>query len=175
MVTRADSADGPQAPRGPSTTACPPALAVRLVGFILAATGGRDVRGSLLLAWAELPFGALVLLVGIVLVVIFAGAWWISRRAYVVRLTDQGYRVRFIRGAGATRARWSDVEKAVTTTVAGAFVRRAPAAGRALDHLPVSVLAVGGTRFAKDVRARLPRGRVVPGEPVDSRSDVAAL
>ena len=36
----------------------------------------------------------------------------------MVRLDDEGYQVRFVRGAGVKQARWKDVEDVVATTVA---------------------------------------------------------
>jgi hypothetical protein len=37
----------------------------------------------------------------------------------VLRLDDEGYRVRLVRGAGVTRSRWRDVEDVVTAPLAG--------------------------------------------------------
>ena len=43
----------------------------------------------------------LVVLLGVVGCV--ALGWWLRSRAWVLRCTDDGYRVRLVRGAGVTR------------------------------------------------------------------------
>jgi len=67
----------------------------------------------------DLPTG--VLSAGVLLgaVAVLAAAVLLTRRTTVVRLDETGYRVRLVRGAGATEARWTDVEDVVTATVSG--------------------------------------------------------
>ena len=59
---------------------------------------------------------------------VFATGWFLTRKTYVVHLDAEGYHVRYVRGAGVNRARWADVEDAVTTTVAGVALRGPPPA-----------------------------------------------
>jgi hypothetical protein len=76
----------------------------------------------------------------------------------VVRCTDEGYRVRLVRGAGVTEARWSSVEDAVATVrhdVACVELRLRD--GRTTT-IPVGVLAVDRDQFVRELQGRLQRG-----------------
>lgn len=98
---------------------------------------------------------AVVALLGLVLVA--AGAWWATRRAYVVRLDRLGYEVRLVRGAGVRRARWVDVAGASTADVRGVpCVVLALRDGRTTT-VPVSVLAGDRDEFVTRLRALLRR------------------
>ena len=84
--------------------------------------------------------------------------WWLRSRAWVLRCTDDGYRVRLVRGAGVTEARWSAVEDAVTThrhDVACVELRLRD--GRTTT-IPVGVLAVDREEFVRELQDRLQRG-----------------
>ena len=76
----------------------------------------------------------------------------------MLRCTDDGYRVRLVRGAGVTEARWSAVEDAVTTyrhDVACVELRLRD--GRTTT-IPVGVLAVDKEEFVRELQGRLQRG-----------------
>ena len=99
-----------------------PPVAARLMGVLLIAISALvfittglvavlDLHTALLLIPAVLALGALV-----------AAATVLNRRGWVVRFTDDGYRVQWVRGVGVPTARWKDVEDAVTTTSAGSPV-----------------------------------------------------
>lgn len=150
----------PVTPRdGSSDYRLAPGLTARLVGFAVALVAVVLAVLTLLSWWAGIPLGWPVGLAGLGLLAVFGLGYWLTRRAFVVRLTDQGYRVRFVRGAGATRGRWKEVEQAVTTTVAGSpCVVLRLRDGRSTT-LPVAVLGGQRERFVAEVRDRLLRAR----------------
>ena len=73
---------------------------------------------TLVVAFLDVHTAALVIPVGLALGLIVAAAVVLQRRGWVVRLTEEGYRVQWVRGVGVAAARWKDVEDAVTTEVA---------------------------------------------------------
>lgn len=86
-------------------------------------------------------------------------------RPWVVRLDDDGYRVRFIRAAGVTSGRWLDVTEVVTAVIGGnrCLVLRLTGGGQTI--IPVDVLEGDADELVRSVRNRLveahrgPRGR----------------
>ena len=81
--------------------------------------------------------GAGWLLAGVVtavgLVLVAGWAWYLLRRAWAVRLTDQGYAVRLLGGIGATSAAWSLVDEVVAASPGRHPVPGARAARRSGD------------------------------------------
>ncbi|MFW6773426.1 hypothetical protein ACOACO_04010 [Nocardioides sp. CPCC 205120] len=135
-----------------------PALVARLMGLALAGLG-VVLLVLLLVAWLlDLPLGYAVLPAAVLLFVLGAVGLHLLTRATVLRFTDQGYRLRFVRGAGVTRARWADVEDAVTTHVAGSpcIVLRLRDGGS--TTIPVDVLAGDREELIHVVQAALDRG-----------------
>ena len=136
-----------------------PALAARLLGVALAAVGLLVFAATAVVALSLLPVVAVIVVaVAGVLGVGIAG-WWVTRRARVVRLDDVGYQVQFVRGAGATSARWADVRDAGTRTVAGSHCVVLRLRDGRTTTIPVEVLAGDPERFEADVRTRLARGQ----------------
>ena len=113
---------------------------------------------------------------------VFTLGWYLRSRGWVLRCTDDGYRVRMVRGAGVTEARWADVEDAVTTTRhdVACVVLRLRDGGT--TTIPVGVLAVDKEQFVRELQARLQRasglrpwrGRERP-PPADSAGDARRL
>lgn len=135
-----------------------PQLAARLLGLVLAAVGVLVCGGTVLVAVLSLPAGAVGVLALLALVTVFGCGAWLTRRTYVVRLTAEGYRVRFVRGVGVARGRWVDVDDAVTADVAGSpcvVLRRRDGS---TTTVPVELLAGSPDSFVRDVQARLQRG-----------------
>lgn len=132
-------------------------VVARLVGGYLVALAVLLLVATVVVALAGLGLDLLVLLLGAGLLGLFGLAWWLRSRLYVVRLTAAGYRVRMVRGAGVTEARWSEVEDAVAAEPRGVpcVVLRLKD-GRSTT-VPVTVLAVDKDVFARDVRDRLRR------------------
>ena len=133
-------------------------LVVRLMGSFLIATGVLIFLLAGLVGVFALPL--VVLLVGVVvaLVSLFAVGFLLTRRATVVRLSDTGYQVRFVRGAGVKQARWKDVEDVVATTIAGERCVVLRLRDGRTTTVPVRVLAVPGDAFVRDLQRHLNTG-----------------
>ena len=133
-----------------------PPLAARLVGSLLVAVAVLVL--GLTVVTAVLRWSPSVLVgIGAGTVVLVAVAAFAVRRIEVVSLDDAGYRVRLVRGAGVTSARWADAADAVTASPGGidCLVIRLRD-GRATT-IPVSALAADRDTFAADVRDHLRR------------------
>ncbi|MFN3602917.1 MAG: hypothetical protein ACK4UY_16160, partial [Dietzia sp.] len=102
----------------PSDYRLSPQLAARLMGISLVLLGLLVFALTLLIDVLGLPTQLVFLVFALGLLSVGGVGFWLTRRAYVVRLGQGGYRVRFVRGAGVSAARWKDVEDAVTSTVA---------------------------------------------------------
>ena len=135
-----------------------PAFVARLLGLglvtlALVLFGGTAVVAltglapDLLLALVLLAAGATVVL-----------GWWLRNRAWVLRCTEDGYRVRLVRGAGVAEARWLDVEDAVTTYRRDVACLELRLRDGRTTTIPVGVLAVDKEEFVRDLQRRLQRG-----------------
>lgn len=79
------------------------------------------------------------------------------RRIDVVSLDDDGYRVRLVRGAGVTSARWADAVDAVTARPGGIDCLVIGLRDGGATTIPVSALAADRDAFVADVRDHLRR------------------
>jgi hypothetical protein len=88
-------------------------------------------------------------------VVVALWALYLFRLAWVVRLSDDGYAVRLLRGVGARAAAWREVEEVSAASPGGrpCLVLRLRA-GRS-TRLPMAALAGDRDAFAHDVRRRV--------------------
>lgn len=114
---------------------------------------------TLVVAFLDVHTAALVIPVGLALGLIVAAAVVLQRRGWVVRLTEEGYRVQWVRGVGVAAARWKDVEDAVTTEVAGSDVLVLRLRDGRSTTIPVAMLAEGRDDFARDVINHLQQGQ----------------
>lgn len=135
-----------------------PAVVARFVGLALVALALLLFAGTAIVALTGLPLDLIVVavLLGVIGCVVLG--WWLRSRAWVLRCSEEGYRVRLVRGAGVTQARWSEVEDAVTThrhEVACVQLRLRD--GRTTT-IPVGVLAVDREQFVRELQGRLQRG-----------------
>jgi hypothetical protein len=129
-------------------------LAVRLVGRSLVALGVLVAVATTVGAFAggwRVP--ATLAFVGLLVVV--AWAWWLLRRGAAVRLSDEGYDVRLLQGAGVARASWSQVEEAVAASPRGEPCLVLRLVDGRMTRLPMAALAGDRDAFADDVRRRL--------------------
>ena len=142
----------------PSDYRLSPQLAARLMGISLVLLGVLVFLLTVLIDVLGLPtelvFAAFVL----GLLAVGGIGFWLTRRAYVVRLGEAGYRVRFVRGAGVTRARWKDVEDAVTSTVADDAVIVLRLRDGRTTTIPVGMLAGDREQFVRDLQQHLQDG-----------------
>jgi hypothetical protein len=132
-----------------------PLVFARLVGAYLVVFALLLLAGSVLIGVLDWSADLLVAVLGVGLLGLIGLAWWLRSRLSVVRLTSHGYRVRMVRAAGVTEARWTEVEDAVAAApreVECVVLRLKD--GRSTT-IPVQLLAADKDDFARDVRARL--------------------
>ena len=135
-----------------------PAVVARFVGLALVGLAVLLFAGTAVVALAGLPPDLLVAVFLLAVGGCVGLGWWLRTRAWVLRCTDDGYRVRLVRGAGVTEASWSAVEDAVTTyrhEIACVQLRLRD--GRTTT-IPVGVLAVDREEFVRELQGRLQRG-----------------
>ena len=132
-----------------------PALRARLMGFALGGIGVLLVLATVLVGVLQLPQDILSALVILVVVGVFGLGYLLARRWYVVRLDAIGYQVRFVRGAGETRARWAEVEDLATNEVAGSpCVVLRLRDGRSTT-IPVDLIEGDREEFVDELKRRL--------------------
>ncbi|WP_110207701.1 hypothetical protein [Nocardioides daejeonensis] len=136
-----------------------PPVAARLLGVSIAGFGLLIFLVTGVVVLLSAPVAVLWGAVVVSVVGIFAVGALLTRTGYVLRLTDDGYRVRLVRGAGVKQARWADVEELVTDTVAGAPCLIFRLRGGEATVLPVQVLAGDREELVREVGSHLARGR----------------
>lgn len=133
-------------------------LIVRLLGALVAGLGGFVLLLALVVGSLTLPSAVLGTGMVLAVVTLLAGGVLLLRGAVVVHLDDVGYRVRFVRGAGVTQARWTDVEDAVAATVAGERCLVLRLRDGRTTTIPMRMLAGSADDFARDLQVHLDRG-----------------
>jgi hypothetical protein len=145
-------------PSAPTVYRLAPAFVARLLGLALVGLAVLLFVGTTVVAIAGLPPDVLVVVVLVALAAAIGFGWWLRNRAWVLRCTDDGYRVRLVRGAGVTEARWSAVEDAVTAYRRDVACLELRLRDGRTTTIPVGVLDVDKERFVREVQARLQRG-----------------
>lgn len=135
-----------------------PAVAARLLGVVLCAVAVLILLSTLAIAVLDLHTIFLLVPVAITLVLLVASAWAWRQKGWIARLSDEGYRIQWVRGVGAASARWKDVEDAVTTTVVDAPVVVLRLRDGRTTTIPVEMLAGDRESFVRDLQAHLQRG-----------------
>lgn len=135
-----------------------PRLSARLLGATLLFWGLLVFLATAIVVLLQAPVWLLSTTVLLCLVAVFSTGFWLTLTSYVVRLDEAGYRVRFVRGAGVPRARWTDVKDVVTTTVAGAPCVVLRLHDGRTTTIPVELLAVDREQFVRDLQDHLDRG-----------------
>jgi hypothetical protein len=135
-----------------------PALRSRVMGAALVVLGVVLGAATLVVMSTGAPLDILTGLVVLALVGIFALGYLLVRRWYVVRLDTDGYRVRFVRGAGVRAARWTDVKDVQTSTVAGARCVVLRLRDGRSTTVPVDVLEGDREQFVRTLSAHLDQG-----------------
>lgn len=136
-----------------------PAVAARLLGLTVVVFALLIALVTAAVVLFQLP----VLLLGVAVLIAIAGIFVVgstlTTRGRVLRLTDDGYQVRFVRGAGVKQARWQDVEELATDTVAGAPCLVFRLRGGDATVLPVDVVAGDREELVREVGRYLTKGR----------------
>ena len=143
----------------PSDYRLSPAVTARVVGLVVVSIALLMLLATLLVAWLDLHSLVLVVPLVLGLAVLVGAAVLHHRRGWVVRLSEEGYRVQWVRGAGVAAARWKDVEDAVTTEVAGSPVLVMRLRDGRTTTIPVEMVAADRDAFARDVVEHLQRGQ----------------
>jgi hypothetical protein len=132
-----------------------PRLAARLVGAGLVVLAVLVFATTAVAAVVGASPVAVIVVAAIGVAAVLVAGHLLTRRAYVVRLDDHGYRVRLVRGAGVNAAPWRDVEDAVTATPRGVRCVVLRLRDGRTTTIPVEVLAAEPDAFVRDVRAHL--------------------
>jgi hypothetical protein len=142
-----------------------PALGARLLGAALVGLAVLVFVATLLAALLDLSAVFVAVVAALGLAAVLGGGHLLIRRVYVIRLGDDGYQVRLVRGAGVRDARWAEVEDAVTASPRGIDCLVLRLRDGRSTTIPVQVLAADREEFARDVRAHLDRsaGGSAPG------------
>ena len=148
---------GPSHPE-PSDYRLSPALAARLVGLLLVVLAVLLFVVTALVAVLDLTPDLLVVVAAVGLVAVFGTGYLLTRRAYVVRLDGDGYRVRLVRGAGVDAARWKDVEDAGTSSPRGVPAVVLTLKDGRTTTIPVAALAADREEFVRDLQQHLNSG-----------------
>jgi hypothetical protein len=135
-----------------------PAFVARLLGLALVGLALLLFAGTAVVALAGLPADLLVAAVLLGALAAAGLAWWLRNRAWVLRCTDDGYRVRLVRGAGVTRAGWGEVEDAVTVYRRNVACLELRLGDGRTTTIPAGVLAVDRDEFVRELQERLQRG-----------------
>ncbi len=135
-----------------------PALGARLMGLLLVGLALLLFVVTALVALLGLTPDLLVVLAAVGLLAIFGLGYALTRQLYVVHLDEAGYRVRLIRGAGVTEARWNDVRDAATATPRGIPCVVLHLRDGRTTTIPVEALAADREEFVRDLQEHLQRG-----------------
>ncbi len=135
-----------------------PALGARLLGSALVGLAVLVFVVTLVVALLGLSAVFVAVVAALGLAAVLVAGHLLTRHAYVVRLGEDGYQVRMVRGAGVRAARWTEVEDAVTASPRGVDCVVLRLRNGRTTTIPVQVLAADREEFARDVRAHLERG-----------------
>lgn len=135
-----------------------PAVAARLLGAVLVAVAVLILLSTVAIAVFDLHTVFLLVPVALTILLLVATWWAWRRKGWIARLTPEGYRVQWVRGVGAASGRWTDVEDAVTTTVADSPVVVLRLRDGRTTTIPVEMLAVDRESFVRDIQEHLQRG-----------------
>ena len=128
------------------------------MGVALVVIGVLVCLATVAIAVLRLPLGVLTGVVVLAFLGVLVGGLTLGQGGYVVRLTQDGYRVRFVRGAGVKQGRWVDVADAVTAEVGGSPCLVLRLRDGRSTTIPVEVLAVDRDVFVRDVQGFLRGG-----------------
>jgi hypothetical protein len=157
-VTTPASTPSSAQPGGRVQLALAPALRLRLLGTGLVAIGVVVALAGLLTWSAGLPTALLAGLVVLAGVGVLALVGLLGVRHWVVRLDDEGYRVRALRSAQARSARWTDVLDLQTARISGQRCAVLRLRDGRTTALPVEVIEGDSSRLTELLTAHLDRG-----------------
>jgi hypothetical protein len=133
-------------------------LLVRTLGALLAGVGVLLLVVGLLVSILDLPVGLLTGAVVVTVLLVVLGGFLVTRLTPLVHFDEEGYRVRWLRGAGVKQARWREVEDVVTATVADHDCVLIRLRDGRTTTVPVKVLDASPEAFIADLGRRLDTG-----------------
>ena len=131
-----------------------PAISARLIGASVVVLALVTLLTTVLVWALGWPSAVLWIVTGLGVSGVLGAAWYLTHTS-VVRLSNVGYQVRFLRGSGLAQGRWVDVEDAVSATVGGAVCLVLRNRDGRSTAIPVAALAVDRDEFAQAVRNHL--------------------
>ena len=134
-----------------------PAVTARLVGLAFLVLAVTTFAVTVAVLSTGTPPDLIVAVLVVELVLVFVAAGWLRSRAYVVRLDDEGYSVRLVRGAGVKDGRWSEVTEAVAAHPRDVPCLVLKRTDGTTTSIPVGLIAVDRDDFAREVGTRLSR------------------
>jgi hypothetical protein len=137
--------------RGPTSYRLDPAVLLRVAGSLLVVLGLACVVVVVTVGSSPL----LLVLAALTVLLVVVGAVATLRPPRILTLSDRGFRVSLVRGAGTTSASWDDVE-----SVDSGVVRGTPAIVLALTEgrstvVPLSLLGRRNVEAQRDIHNRL--------------------
>ena len=139
----------------PKTYALTPALRARLMGTALVVIAVGLLASTLLVSALHITTAVMLVLVVLVVVAIFVLGSLLSKRFYVLRVDDIGYRTRFVGGVGAKQARWVDVLDLGVATIEGARCAQFRLRDGRRTTIPVDVLQTDPEELVREFQRRL--------------------
>jgi len=133
----------------------------RFLGLAFVAAAAVVFVATIVVAVASLSWLALVAVAVVVALGVVAAAAWLTGGAYVVAAGAEGYRIRFVRGAGVTQAAWTDIQDAVATTSHGYQVLVLRLRDGRSTSIPVSLLRIDKEDFVRAMQRHLQAGQNV--------------
>lgn len=138
-----------------------PAVIARFLGLAFVAAAVLVFLATIVVATASLSWVVLVVVAVVVALLVAGLGAWLTAAAYVVAAGAEGYRVRFVRGAGVTAAGWTDVQDAVATTAHGYRVLILRLRDGRTTSIPVSLLRIDKDDFVRAMQRHLQAGQNV--------------
>ena len=136
-----------------------PLVVARFVGLYLVLFAIVVFVATGLVAALDLPGDVLVGVLLLGLAGLVGLAWWLRSGTYVVRFVADGYRVKMVRGAGVTGARWVDVENASTFTLHNAACVGLRLRDGRTTTIPVETMAIDREQFVRELQQHLQGGQ----------------
>ena len=136
-----------------------PHVTVRLVGMLVIGVALMMFAATAVVAALDLHTAWLLLPTVLGVEVLSVAALLITRRGWVVRTTEEGYQVQWVRGVGVAGARWTDVAEAVTTHTAGSPTVVLRLHDGTSSTIPVEVLAIDREQFVRELQGHLRTGQ----------------
>lgn len=133
-------------------------ILIRSLGTLLALVGLALLVVGVLVSALDLSSAVLTTAVVTAVVLVVAGGFLATRVGPLVHFDEAGYRVRWLRGAGVTQARWREVEDVVTASVAGHDCVVLRLRDGRTTTIPVKVLDASPATFIEDLSGRLDQG-----------------